>query len=41
MRDLEKLIGWHRMAIIYMLSGIGGKIKFEMISNFANHDKCI
>lgn len=26
MRDLEKLIGWHRLAAIYLLSGIGGNL---------------
>lgn len=26
MRDLEKLIGWVRMAIIYLVSGIGGNL---------------
>lgn len=26
MRDLEKLIGWARMAIVYMGAGIGGSL---------------
>ena len=26
MRDLEKLAGWHRIAIIYILSGIAGSL---------------
>ena len=25
MRDLEKMIGWHRMAILYVGSGVGGE----------------
>lgn len=26
LRDLEKLAGWHRIAIIYLLSGITGNL---------------
>ena len=26
MRDYEKLVGWHRMAIIYIGSGISGSL---------------
>lgn len=26
LRDLEKLAGWHRIAIIYLLSGVTGNL---------------
>ena len=26
LRDLEKLAGWHRLAIIYLLSGVTGNL---------------
>ena len=26
MTDLEKLVGWHRLAIVYIFSGIGGNL---------------
>jgi hypothetical protein len=39
MRNLEKLIGWHRMAIIYMFSGIGGEIKFRFFLKFYKNCK--
>lgn len=28
LRDLEKLAGWHRIAIIYLLSGVTGNLAY-------------
>lgn len=35
MRDLEKLIGWHRMASIYIISGIAGNLASAIFVPFS------
>lgn len=40
LRDLEKLAGWHRIAIIYLLSGITGNLASAIFLPYRAEVRC-
>lgn len=40
LRDLEKLAGWHRIAIIYLLSGVTGNLASAIFLPYRAEVRC-